>query len=370
MKNTIPLVDLSIQHRKFKSKIDREINIIVKSGRFIMGEAVGKFESEFAAFCNAKYCVGTGNGTVSIHVALAALDIKFGDEVITVPNTFIATAEPITQIGATVVFCDIDPKTHTMDPQSFESKITSKTKAVIPVHIHGNPCKMDEINKIARKHSISVIEDAAQAHGAVYKGKTIGNWGHIASYSFFPAKNLGAWGDAGGVVTNDRSLYEKMKALVNHGRREKYLHDFVGFNYRLDTIHAAILRIKLPYLKKWNNLRHKNAQLYRRLFEEIPEIECIEETAGGTSSYHLFVICHPKRDKIKEYLSKKGIETGVHYPVPLHLQPAYAYLKYKKGSLPVAEKKAAEILSLPMYPELTSAQIRSIVKYVKEAIRS
>jgi dTDP-4-amino-4,6-dideoxygalactose transaminase len=346
----------------------RAIDDIVKSNKFIMGEAVGLFEKEFADFCKTKYCVGTGNGTLSLHVALVALGIGTGDEVITVPNTFIATSEAITQTGARAVFCDINRLTHTLDPESFEKKITKKTKAVIAVHIHGNPCEMDKINKIAKKYNLFVVEDAAQAHGAVYKNKRIGNWSDVAAFSFFPAKNLGAWGDAGGVVTNNRILYEKMKMLVNHGRREKYLHDIEGFNYRLDTIQAAILRIKLPYLESWNTKRRENATFYRELFTTLPEIECSQETQNAKSVYHLFSICHSKRDVIKKYLASYGIETGIHYPVPLHLQPAYGYLKYKEGDLPVAEEKARTILSLPMYPELTKNQIRKIVSYVKEAI--
>lgn len=364
----IPLVNLHIQHEKLQNKIAKALQKIVQNNRFILGPDVEFFESEFARFCKTNYCVGTGNGTVAIHVALVALGIGVGDEVITVPNTFIATSEAISQTGAKVVFCDIDAATHTMDPVTVEQKITKNTKAIIPVHIHGNPCQMDVLQRIARKHKLFIIEDAAQAHGAQYKGKRIGNWGDIATFSFFPAKNLGAWGDAGAVVTNDKNLYRKIKMLVNHGRSEKYLHAMEGYNYRLDTIHAAILRVKLQYLERWNKLRRQHASYYRKLFQHIPEINCITETHGGSSAYHLFVICHPKRDRIKKYLASKGIETGVHYPIPLHLQPAYRYLGYQKGDLPVTEEKAHHILSLPMYPELTKQQIQTIVTYVKKAL--
>lgn len=364
----IPLVDLQIQHQRLAKPINVAIRRVVDSNKFILGEDVSLFEHEFAQFSRTKYAVGTGNGTLSIHVALVALGIGKGDEVITVPNTFIATSETVSQTGAKVVFCDIDPMTHTMDPESVIKKITKRTKALLPVHIHGNPCYMDRLKSIAVKHNLFIIEDAAQAHGAEYLEKRVGNWGHVATFSFFPAKNLGAWGDAGGIVTNNKRLYKLIKTLVNHGRKEKYIHEREGFNYRLDTLQAAILRVKLPYLEKWNQLRRRHAVLYRKLFKKIPEVECVKEAKGGRSAYHLFVICHPKRDKIKAFLAQKGIETGVHYPVPLHLQPAYKYLGYKKGDLPVAEEKSQEILSLPMYPELTNIQIERIVEYVKKAI--
>lgn len=365
----IPLVDLHPQYIKLKREIYSAINNIAKKGRFINGDDVDLFEKEFAQFCRSKYAVGTANGTVSIHVALKALGIGLGDEVITVPNTFIATSEAITQTGAKVVFCDIDNDTLTMDPDEVVKRITKKTKAIIPVHIHGNPCEMDTILRIAKTNNLFVIEDAAQAQGAEYKNKRIGNWGNITTFSFFPGKNIGAWGDAGGLVTNNKNLYLNIKALVNHGRREKYSHKIEGFNYRLDTIHAAILRIKLRYLENWNNLRRKNAVYYRELFSDTPEIEYIKEMKNGRSVYHLFVICHKQRDLIRKHLMTKGIETGVHYPLPLHLQPAYLYLNYKKGDFPIAEKKAKTILSLPMYPELTNNHIEKIVKYVKEALK-
>jgi len=365
----IQLVNLTIQHRLLMPKLRQAVDRVVASNRFILGEDVEKFETEFAKFCKTKYCIGTGNGTVSIHVALAALGVGPGDEVITVPNTFIATSEVVTQLGARVVFCDIDPLTHTMDVESAASKITKRTKALLPVHIHGNPCQMDKIKSLAKKHGLHVIEDAAQAHGAEYKSKGVGNWGDLATFSFFPAKNLGAWGDAGGVVTNKKSTYQKIKMLVNHGREDKYVHKFEGYNYRLDSLQAAILRVKLPYLKKWNAARRRHAILYNKLLGQIDGVECIKETTNARAVYHLMVICHPQRDKIKAFLASKGVESGVHYPIPLHLQPAYRYLGYKKGSLPVAEKKAKEILSLPMYPELEKKEIERIVAYVKEAIK-
>lgn len=364
----IPLVDLSIQHKKLKKEINAAITKIVASNKFIMGEDVSLFEKEYARFCQTKYCVGAANGTVVIHLALYALGVGPGDEIITVPNTFIATSEAITQSGAKVVFCDIDPQTHTMDPISVEKRITKKTRAIVPVDIHGNPCQYDALTKLARKYKLFIVEDAAQAQGATFGKKRVGNWADVTTFSFFPAKNLGAWGDAGGVVTNDKKLYEKMKILVNHGRREKYIHDIEGFNYRLDTLQAAILRIKLKHLEGWNAIRRKHAQTYREYFKNIPEIECVSEMKNGKSVYHLFIICHKKRDRIKAYLADKGIETGIHYPVPLHLQPAYKYLHYKKGDLPVAEEKAEQILSLPMYPELTDKQIEQVVTYAKKAI--
>ena len=363
----IPLVDLSIPHKKLITPIHKAIDRIVAKSSFVMGEDVSLFEEEFARYCEVPFCIGVANGTVAIHAALEALGVGEGDEVITVTNTFIATSEAITQSGARAVFCDIDPLTHTIDPKSLQNAITRKTKAVIVVHLYGNPCDMDPILKLVKKHKLYLIEDAAQAHGATYKGKKIGSFGDVATFSFYPGKNLGAWGDAGAIVTKHEKLSKKLKKLINHGRIDKYTHEFEGFNYRLDSIQAAILRIKLKHLDEGNGKRRKNVQYYKEKLKNVAGLRWVEETPDAHSVFHLFVILHEKRDLIKALLAKHHVEAGIHYPLPLHLQPAYAYMKHQKGDFPIAEQMSEVILSLPIYPELTTKQIDTIVQYVKKA---
>ncbi|MDD5085756.1 MAG: DegT/DnrJ/EryC1/StrS family aminotransferase, partial [Candidatus Omnitrophica bacterium] len=330
----IPFLDLKKQYKDLQNEIDTSIRGVIERADFIMGEDVKRFEEEFARFCEARYAVGTSSGTTALHVAMAACGIKSGDEVITVPNTFIATSEAITQTGARVVFCDIEEDTFNIDPKKMEKAITKKTKAVIAVHLYGQPADMDPINAVAKKHGLIVIEDAAQAHGAEYKALRTGNLGHVAAFSCFPGKNLGAYGDAGLVVTNDAELAERIRMLVNHGRKDKYLHRMEGYNYRLDTIQAAILRVKLIYLDGWNKARHEKAELYDSLFKGSGVITPIEKPYAR-HVYHLYVIRVKDREKLQKRLKDKGVATGVHYPVPLHLQPAYSYLGYKEGDFPV-----------------------------------
>jgi dTDP-4-amino-4,6-dideoxygalactose transaminase len=324
-----------------------------------MGEELERFEEEFALFCNTKYAIGVANGSDALILALIACEIGEGDEVITVPNTFIATTEAITHVGGKIVFADIDPKTYTIDISKIEEKINERTKAIIPVHLYGQPANMDPIMRLAKKYDLKVIEDAAQAHGAEYKGEKVGSIGDVACFSFYPGKNLGAYGDAGMITTNSEEIAKKVKLLRNHGRiTKKYEHEIEGCSSRLDNLQAAILRVKLKYLNNWNDSRRDNAKKYNELLNDTAGIVTPYEADYAKHVYHLYVIRTEKgRDKLREELKLKGVATGIHYPIPLHLQPAYSYLGYKKGDFLVTEKASEEILSLPMFAELTGEQI-------------
>lgn len=356
----IPFVDLKAQYNLIKDEIDEVIHRVIDKTSFIMGEEVRRFEEEFALFCKAKYAVGVANGTEALMLALKACGLTIGDEVITVPNTFIATTEAITMIGAKIVFVDVDPDTYNIDVSKIEEKVTTKTKAIIPVHLYGQPADMDPINQIARKYNLKIVEDAAQAHGAEYKGRRIGTLGDIACFSFYPGKNLGAYGDAGAVVTNNEELAQKIAMLRNHGRTKKYLHQIEGFNSRLDALQAAILRVKLRHLEDWNEERREKAKLYNQLLEPFPKIITPKMLDSTVPVYHLYVVRIKNRDGLQNILKTKGISTGIHYPLPLHLQPAYSYLGCKEGEIPMTERVSKEILSLPMYAELKEEDITYI----------
>jgi dTDP-4-amino-4,6-dideoxygalactose transaminase len=357
----IPFVDLKMQYLSIKDEIDAAIQGVIDETSFIMGDEVRAFESEFAQFCEAKFAVGVSSGTDALHMTLLACGVGRGDEVITVPNTFIATTEAISNCGAKPVFVDIDPQTYNMDVRKIEDKISSKTKAILPVHLFGQPADMNPILKIADKRGLKVIEDAAQAHGAIYNGKKVGTLGDAACFSFFPGKNLGAFGDGGAVVTNNENIAQQVKLLRNHGRDAKYEHLVEGFCNRLDSVQAAILSVKLKRLSDWNGKRRKAAKLYDELLGN-KGIKTPCELKGVQSVYHLYVIRAKNRDDLKEKLRSEGISAGVHYPVPLHLQPAYKYLGYKKGDFREAEKAQREILSLPIYPEIQEGQIKRVVE--------
>ena len=365
----IPLVDLKAQYSILKSEIEPAVKSILDRCDFIMGADVSIFEEEFAEFSGGKFCIGVNSGTDALQLALLACGIKNGDEVVTVPNTFIATTEAITMTGARVVFADIDSESYTIDVRQIKNKITKKTKAIIPVHLYGLPADMDTIMKIAKDEGLFVIEDAAQAHGAIYKGRKVGVIGDIGCFSFYPGKNLGAYGDAGAIVTNNEEFANKIKLLRDHGRRKKYEHEIEGFNKRIDTLQAAVLRIKLKYLKEWNEKRRKNAEIYSYALKDIDGVEVPVKIKDIKSVYHLYVIKAKDRDNLKEYLEKEGIATGIHYPIPLHLQSAYKYLGLKEGNFPVAEDTAKRILSLPMYPELSEEQIYYISEKIKKFYR-
>ena len=362
----IPLVDLKAQYDSIKPEIDNAIRRVLDSTSFIMGEELERFEEEFAQFCDVKFAIGVANGSDALILALRACGIGEGEEIITVPHTFIATTEAITYVGGKIVFVDIDPKTYTIDVSKIEEKINEKTKAIIPVHLYGQPADMDPIIKLAKEYNLKVIEDAAQAHGAEYKGKKVGSIGDVACFSFYPGKNLGAYGDAGMITTNSEEIAKKVKLLRNHGRiTKKYEHEIEGYSSRLDNLQAAILRVKLKYLNQWNGMRRKNARKYNELLNNIDGIITPYEADYAKHVYHLYVIRTEERDKLREELKSKGIATGIHYPIPLHLQPAYNYLGHKKGDFPITEKASQEIISLPMFAELSDEQIEEIVELIK-----
>jgi dTDP-4-amino-4,6-dideoxygalactose transaminase len=361
----IPLVDLQAQYRLIKDEIDLALGSIIENSSFIKGEPLKKFEDSFAQYCDSRACVGVGNGTDALTLALRGSGIRPGDEVITVAHSFIATAEAITNTGATPVFIDIRDDTMLMNPDLIEPAITSKTKAIIPVHLNGNPCEMDHIMDIAHDRDLIVIEDAAQAHGARWKGKRIGSLGDAACFSFYPGKNLGAYGDGGAVVSNDTELIEKIRMIADHGRKEKYLHEVTGVNSRLDAIQAAVLLVKLKYLDEWNQSRRDHAATYLNKVSSLP-VKTLKILPDAEPVWHLFPIIVKNRDEIREKLKAAGIETGIHYPIPLHKQPAYS--SNNKITLPITESIANELVSLPMYPELGFELIQAICSCLKNIV--
>ena len=364
---SIPLVDLKAQYQRIQPAIDAAMARVVSSTHFILGQEVKDFEAAFADYMQVKHAVGVSSGTDAIFLALLALGVGPGDEVITTPHTFIASAEPIVHLGARPVFVDIDPATYNLNPALLEAAITPRTKAILPVHLYGQPADMQPILDIANQHNIPVIEDAAQAHGAAYRGKRVGNWGVMACFSFYPGKNLGAYGDAGAVLTNDDALAKQIAMLRNHGRTGKYEHEFIGYGDRLDALQAAILAAKLPYLDEWNEARRRHAAYYNQALANMPGITLPAELPDVRHVYHLYVIrVAEDRDSLIARLKQAGIECGVHYPIPLHLQPALSSLGYRRGDFPETEKAAASVVSLPMYPELEIAQLSAIVEEIGE----
>jgi dTDP-4-amino-4,6-dideoxygalactose transaminase len=360
----IPLVDLKTNYLSIKNEIDSAIQDVINNTSFIMGKQLKTFEENFAKFCAAKHMVGCASGTAAVHLALLCADLKKGDEVITVPNTFIATTECITYVGGKIKFVDVKPDTSLINIETLEKNILPSTKAIIVVHLYGQMPDMRRIREIADTHGLFLIEDAAQAHAAEWNGHMPGYYGDVAAYSFFPAKNLGCFGDGGGVVTNNDELGERLRLLVNHGRTTKYEHKMEGYNYRLDTLQAAILNAKLPHLKRWTDLRRMHARFYDA---NLPtEVTIPVEAKGAKHVYYMYEIRVPRRDDLTRYLKEQGIDCGVHYPIPLHLQPAYKNLGFTTGSYPVAEHLANEILSIPIYPELTDEQRSYIVDHIKK----
>ncbi|HUS99924.1 MAG TPA: DegT/DnrJ/EryC1/StrS family aminotransferase [Candidatus Thermoplasmatota archaeon] len=362
----IPLVDLKANYRSIKKEIDNAIQDVLDSSSFIMGPYVKKFEENFARFCQVKHGIGCANGTAALHLALLAAGIKKGDEVLTVPNTFIATTECISYVGGTIKFVDVSPQTGLIDIDALEKAITKKAKALIIVDLYGQMPDMQRIREIAVKHDLFVIEDAAQAHAAEWNGHQPGFYGDVACFSFFPAKNLGCYGDGGAVVTNFDELAEKLRLFVNHGRTSKYEHMIEGYNYRLDALQAAILDVKLTHLSSWTDLRRDHARFYDKNLPS--DVGRITEAKGAKHVYYMYVVRVKHRDSLMEYLKQQGIECGIHYPIPLHLQPAYASLGFNKGQFPVSEQLASEIISIPIYPELTTEQRQSVVDHVKKFV--
>jgi dTDP-4-amino-4,6-dideoxygalactose transaminase len=341
---------------------------VIESSEFAGGPFVERFEEEFAAYCDSQYAIGVGNGTDALWLALLALGIGAGDEVITVPNTFMATAEAIICCNARPVFVDVDENTFTMNPAELKKALTAKTKAIIPVHLFGQPADMDPILEFARMHGLFVIEDAAQAHGAEYKGRKAGTLGDAGCFSFYPGKNLGALGEAGAVVTNDAELRKKIRALRDHGQVRKYYHTLIGWNCRMDGVQAAVLSIKLRHLEGGNLLRREHALQYNQAFAGIDEIATPFEANYARHVYHVYAIRVRERDEVRRRLEENEIGCAVHYPIPIHLQEAYCSLGYKAGSFPIAESLADEFLSLPMFPELTEEQIEYVARCVSETV--
>lgn len=370
----VPFLDLRAQYESIKEEINDAIQQVLESCAFSGGPFVEKFEREFAAFCGCKYAIGVGSGTEALWLSLLALGIGPGDEVITVPNTFIATAEAISFCGARPVFVDIDEHTYNMDPQKLDgflkfrdsqSATRNSIKAVIPVHLFGQMADMDPIMEIARKYELFVVEDACQAHGAEYKGKRAGSIGNAGCFSFYPSKNLGAYGEAGAVVTNDHNLVEKIRMLRDHGQARKYYHDVIGWNGRMDGFQGAVLSVKLKHITAWNDARRKNTKLYNELLADSDRIVVPHEADYGKHVYHIYAIRVPDQDSLIDVLKARNISCGIHYPVPVHLQEAYRYLNFLKGTFRVAEQCSKEMVSLPMFPELTKGQIEHVVSEIK-----
>jgi dTDP-4-amino-4,6-dideoxygalactose transaminase len=356
---TIPFVDLKAQYRSIKPEIDEAVSRVFESAQFILGDEVAAFEREFAAYCEASDVIGVNSGTSALHLALLAAGVGPGDEVITVPFTFVATVSAIVYTGATPVFVDIDPEYYTMDPAGLEAAITPRTKAIVPVHLYGQPADMDAILDVARRRGVVVIEDAAQAHGAEYKGRRCGSFGEMSCFSFYPGKNLGAYGEGGAVVTSDSRLARQVRLLRSWGEERRYEHAIKAFNYRMDGLQGAILRVKLRHLDRWTEQRRSRAQVYRRALAGLP-VGLPAERSDVRHVFHVFAIRVAQRDAWRARLTDLGVQVGVHYPIPVHLQPAHRDLGYAEGAFPVSEAVACEILSLPIYPELTDDQIDTI----------
>lgn len=363
----VKFVDLSAQHRTLESEIKAVFDRVLAKCSFVLGPEVDKFEKAFAAYCSAAHCIAVTNGTAALQLVLQGLGVGPGDEVITVAHTFIATAEAINAAGARPVFVDIHPDSYTMDPSKLEAAITPRTKAIIPVHLYGQPADMDAINAIASRHNISVIEDSCQAHGAKYKGRSTGSLGHAACFSFYPSKNLGACGEGGAITTNDVELAKKVRMLRDHGSVKKYEHDFPAYNLRLEGVQGGVLAVKLPHLDGWNANRRALAKRYDELFAGSSVITP-KQMDYAKHVYHLYVVVVEDREGLRKALTEQGIENSLHYPIPLHLQKAYSYLGYKKGDFPVSEHVAASHVSLPMYAELPAEHVEFVAKTVREIV--
>lgn len=364
----IPLVDLGAQYQTIRSEVMAAIEAVVGRSAFIHGPFVAAFEAEFARFTGAEHCIGSANGTEAIFVALKALGVKPGDEVITVANTFTATAEAIEWTGARPRLVEIDPRDHLMDPAAVAAAVNTRTVGIVPVHLFGQPARMAELHQIAARHGLFLVEDAAQAHGASEGGRPVGTYSKAATYSFYPGKNLGAYGDAGAVTTHDAELAQQIRLISDHGRVGKYEHAVVGYGSRLDGLQAAVLSVKLRHLRQWTEARRRLAARYDRLLADVPGIVAVQARPDAYAVYHLYVIevAAERRDPLREYLDQRGVDTGIHYPIPLHLQPAYAHLDYAEGAFPIAEAKAKQIISLPIFPELSDQQQDYIVHSVRE----
>ena len=363
---SVPFFDITRQNQALKSELEAATFQVINSGRYILGQNVSSLEKEIAAYCGATHAVGVASGTDALHLALKACGLKAGDEVITSPFTFVATAEAIVYCGAKPVFVDIEPKNLNIDPAEIEQKITKRTKALLPVHLYGQACEMDKILQICEKYQIKIIEDCAQALGAEYNGKKVGSFGDAGCFSFFPTKNLGCFGDGGMIVTSHEQLAEQIKVLRGHGSRKTYHYELVGYNSRLDELQAAIIRAKLPFLGNFSHARRKNASLYHNQLKNLPQISLPSESSNARHVFNQFTIRVKDRDELFEYLRAKGIGAMVYYPLSLHIQKAFSFLGHKPGDFPQSEAAQDEVLSLPIFPELQPAEIEEICAAIKE----
>ncbi|MGH9470582.1 MAG: DegT/DnrJ/EryC1/StrS family aminotransferase [Terriglobia bacterium] len=362
-----PYFDLKEQYAVLREEILAALDRVCASASFVLGEEVERFEREFAAYCEAKYCVAVNSGTSALHLALLSIGVKPGDEVITTANTFFATAEAVSYTGARPVFVDIDPATGNLDPSRIEEAVTHRTKAILPVHLYGRPADFDAIERVASRHGLAVVEDACQAHGARYRGQRVGSMGRAAAFSFYPGKNLGAYGEGGALTTNDERIAQVARSLRDHGQTRRYVHDEIGFNYRMDGFQGAVLRVKLKYLPAWTGNRQRIAAVYRDLLAgacvdippDDPQSKCV---------YHLFVVRVDRRDEVRRRLEASGVQTAIHYPIPVHLQKPYARLGYAPGSLPHTERACQRVLSMPLFPEMTDEQVRYAAEMLAQAV--
>jgi dTDP-4-amino-4,6-dideoxygalactose transaminase len=364
---TVPYLDLKAEYAALRDEILPAIDRVCRNASFSLGEEVEAFEKDFAAYCETKHCVALNSGTSALHLGLLALGVQPGDEVITSPNTFAATAEVISYCGATPIFVDIDPATANIDPELIERAITPQTKVILPIHLCGRPAAMDPIREIAQRRNLKILEDACQAHGARYRGKRAGSLGHAAAFSFYPTKNLGAYGEAGALTTNDDRIAQFARAARAHGQTHRYEHEFVGYNYRMEGFQGAVLRIKLAHLPAWNQRRLHLARMYRRLLAGA-HVELLHDDPDDECAYHLFTLNVTQRDSVRQRLAERGIETAVHYPKPLHLQPAYANCAMPRGTFPHAERACERVLSLPLYPSLPDDQVEYVAATLREIV--
>ena len=362
---TVPYFDLNGQTKSIRAELDRAIAEQLDRGSFCLGPAVEAFERDFAAYCGSKHALGFNSGTSALHVAVRILDLQPGDEIISTPFTFVATSWAIAYCNVKPVYVDIDPATMNLDPAKIEAAITPRTKAIMPVHLYGHPCDLDPIVAICARHKLALIEDVAQAHGAKYKGKPVGTFGRMAGYSFYPGKNLGACGEGGALVTNEDATVKRARALREHGSYERYYHDEIGYNYRMEGIQGAVLGVKLRRLPAWTARRREIAHRYHELLAGTP-LTLPKEAAYAESVYHLYVVRHAKRDALREFLTKRGIGSALHYPLPCHLQKCFAHLGHKAGDFPNAERAARECLSLPIFPELANEQVDAVAAAIKD----
>ena len=365
----VPLLDLKAEYHELRDQILPALDRVCENSAFVLGEDVEQFEREFASYCDVKHCVALSSGTAALHLGLLALGVQAGDEVITSPNTFLATAEAITYCGARPVFVDIHPATANLDSGQIERAVTPRTRAIIPIHLYGRPADMDAIRSIAEKLKLLVLEDAAQAHGARYRGRRVGGLGNAAAFSFYPSKNLGAYGEGGALTTNDDSIAKYARAARSHGQTARYEHEFVGYNYRMQGFQGAVLRIKLRYLDRWTARRQEIAHEYRRVLANA-KLGMPTDAAEDECVYHQFAIYVTNRNSVISQLAAREIETAIHYPKPLHLQPAYSSLAYPRCSFPIAERACEHVLSLPVYPSMTAEQVAHVANSVLEVVET